>query len=195
MPTSNSRTLRTHRVQVHYWVSKGAQGQGWVAWWVDFRLNAPRISEHYLGYLLPRGTSWHITYRSIQPCPRDVDLRSTAVLSEAWAKLRAWFIECAVRYTLIDREIGQRKNNIRCRDVSEPIRASVPISSGSTTFMTVAIYQPWWHLKNKRAVHIKYISNHASLICLGTIQSSVRNLAHASLETAVFEMFEFRNQR
>ena len=33
-----------------------------------------------------------------------------------------------------------------------------------------------------------YISNHASLICLGTIQSSVRNLAHASLETAVAHM-------
>ena len=76
MPTSNSRTLRTHRVQVHYWVSKGAHGQVWVAWWVDFRLNAPRIGEHYLGYLLPRGTSWHITYHSTQPCPRDVDLRS-----------------------------------------------------------------------------------------------------------------------
>ena len=41
------------------------------------------------------------------------------------------------------------------------------------------------HLKHKRAVHITYISNHAPLICLGTIQSSARNLAHASLETAV----------
>ena len=46
-------------------------------------------------------------------------------------------------------------------------------------------WQPY--LKCRRAFHIIYISIHASLFCHATIQSSARNLAHASLETAVIE--------
>ena len=44
-------------------------------------------------------------------------------------------------------------------------------------------WQPY--LKCRRAFDIIYISMRASLFCHATIQSSVRNLAHASLETAV----------
>ena len=44
-------------------------------------------------------------------------------------------------------------------------------------------WQPY--LKCRRAFHIIYISIHASLFCHATIKSSARNLAHASLETAV----------
>ena len=43
-------------------------------------------------------------------------------------------------------------------------------------------WQPY--LKCRRAFDIIYISIHASLFCHATIQSSARNLAHASLETA-----------
>ena len=44
-------------------------------------------------------------------------------------------------------------------------------------------FQPY--LKCRQAFDIIYISIPASLFCHATIQSSVRNLAHASLETAV----------
>ena len=44
-------------------------------------------------------------------------------------------------------------------------------------------WQPY--LKCRRAFDIIYISMRASLFCHATIQSSVHNLAHASLETAV----------
>ena len=47
-------------------------------------------------------------------------------------------------------------------------------------------WQPY--LKCRRAFDIIYISIHASLFCHATIQSSARNLAHASLETAVIPL-------
>ena len=50
-------------------------------------------------------------------------------------------------------------------------------------------WQPY--LKCRRAFDIIYISMRASLFCHATIQSSVRNLAHASLETAVYSKAAF----
>ena len=53
-------------------------------------------------------------------------------------------------------------------------------------------WQPY--LKCRRAFDIIYISIPASLFCHATIQSSVCNLAHASLETAVnTTLLDFRN--
>ena len=61
-----------------------------------------------------------------------------------------------------------------------------PFPSCTSNLCQTILPLPWWlGLKLGRAFYIIYISRRASLFCHARIISSARNLAHASLETAV----------